>query len=84
MSESLEIRNRVKDSGLVNFDLSSLIPKGTRMGIDLKDFLFKELILKEKDFREKIAHIDAELYRDSFVIIRTVNMRSTLLTIFYM
>lgn len=69
MSESLEIRNRVKDSGLVNFDLSSLIPKGRRIGIDLKDFLFQELILKEKDFREKITHLDVELYRDSFVYI---------------
>ena len=53
----LEIKNKVAESGLINFDLSQLVPKGKRIGIDLKDFLFQELILKEKDFREKVAAI---------------------------
>lgn len=69
MSENLEIKNRVAESGLVNFDISELIPKGKRQGIDLKDFLWEELILKEKDFREKVAQMDVENYRDTFVYI---------------
>ncbi len=69
MSEDFEIKNKVAESGLVNFDLSELSPKGKRMGIDLKDFLFMEIILKEKDFREKVAAIDAEDYRDAYVYI---------------
>jgi hypothetical protein len=54
---------------LVNFDLSELSPKGKRIGIDLKDFLFMEMILKEKDFREKVSELDAEKYRDAFVFV---------------
>ena len=69
MSEDFEIKNKVANSGLVNFDLSALVPKGKRTGIDLKDFLFEGMILKEKDFREKIAAIDAEIYRDQYLYI---------------
>ncbi|WP_267402274.1 MULTISPECIES: DUF2480 family protein [unclassified Chryseobacterium] len=69
MSEEFEIRNKVAESGLINFDLATLLPKGARKGIDLKNFLFMEMILKEKDFREKVAAIDVEEYRDSYVYI---------------
>lgn len=69
MSEEFEIRNKVAESGLINFDLTDLVPKGTRKGIDLKDFLFMEMILKEKDFREKVAAIDVEEYRDTYVYV---------------
>lgn len=69
MDEEFEIKNRVAESGLVNFDLSDLIPKGERKGIDLKDFLFEGLILKEKDFREKVKQMNPEDYRDCYVYI---------------
>ena len=69
MSEEFEIRNKVAESGLVNFDLSTLVPKGVRKGIDLKDFLFQEMILKEKDFREKVEAIDTEEYKDAYIYI---------------
>ena len=64
MSEAFEIKNKVADSGLVNFDLSELVPKGTRKGIDLKDFLWEGMILREKDFRDKVAAINPEDYRE--------------------
>ncbi|GAA5100359.1 DUF2480 family protein [Chryseobacterium ginsengisoli] len=69
MSEEFEIRNKVAESGLINFDIADLVPKGVRKGIDLKDFLFMEMILKEKDFREKVAAIDTEEYRDAYVYV---------------
>lgn len=69
MSEEFEIRNKVAESGLVNFDLSTLIPTGVRKGIDLKDFLFQEMILKEKDFREKVEAIDVNEYEDAYIYI---------------
>ena len=69
MSEEFEIKNKVATSGLINFDLSDLVPKGNRKGIDLKDFLFMEMVLKEKDFREKVSDINIEDFRDSFVYI---------------
>ena len=70
MAEEFEIRNRVAaNTSLVNFDLAELLPKGTRKGIDLKDFLFEGLILREKDFREKVEALDPEDFRDCFVYI---------------
>ncbi|MDY3318900.1 DUF2480 family protein [Riemerella anatipestifer] len=64
-----EIKNKVAESGLVNFDLSSLVPKGKRLGIDLKPFLFQEIVLKEKDFREKVKTLNLDLYKDAYVYI---------------
>ena len=69
MSEQGEIVNKVANSGLINFDISDLIPKGTRKGIDLKDFLFEGLILREADFRQKILEINPEDYKDAYVYI---------------
>ncbi len=69
MAEEFEIKNRVAESGLINFDISDLLPKGERKGIDLKDFLFEGLILKEKDFRERVSQINPEEYKDSYVYI---------------
>ncbi|HMU06385.1 MAG TPA: DUF2480 family protein [Kaistella sp.] len=69
MAEDFEIKNKVAESGLVNFDLSKLVPKGKRIGIDLKNFLFEGLILREKDFREKVASLNTEDYADSYVYI---------------
>ena len=65
----LEIKNKIAESGLVNFDLAQLLPKGKRIGIDLKDFLFQELILKEKDFREKVELINTEEYENAYIYI---------------
>lgn len=69
MSEEFEIKNKVADSGLVNFDLSKLVPKGVRIGIDLTDFLWEGVILKEKYFREKVAELHPEKFRDAYVYI---------------
>lgn len=64
-----EFINKVAESGLVTLDLETYYPKGETMVFDLKDFLFMELILKEKDFREKLKSHDWEQYRDKFVAI---------------
>lgn len=69
MSEDFEIKNKAAESGLVNFDLSTLVPKGKRKGVDLKDFLWEGMILKEKDFREKVASLNHDEYKDCYVYI---------------
>ena len=69
MSEDFEIINKVANSGLVNFDISDLVPKGKRLGIDIKDFLWEGMILREKDFRDKVAAINPEDYRECYVYI---------------
>ncbi|MEE3037083.1 MAG: DUF2480 family protein [Bacteroidota bacterium] len=64
-----EIVNRVANSGLITFDLEEYYPKGKRTVIDLKDWLFEELILKEKDFREQVKQHDWSQYKDQYVTI---------------
>jgi hypothetical protein len=62
-----EIVNRVAQSKLVTFDLEDYYPEGKRALIDIKDWLYEEFILKEKDFRSAVAAHDWEQYRDAYV-----------------
>ncbi len=62
-----EIVNKVDQSGLMQFDLEELYQKGERVLFDLKGWLFEELILKEKNFREQIKNYDWNQYEDKFV-----------------
>jgi hypothetical protein len=62
MQESLEIVNRVANSGLVTLDLESYYHPGERVVYDLKDNLFMEAILREKDFREFLKSHDWNQY----------------------
>ena len=64
-----EIVNKVANSGLITFDLEEYYPQGKRTVIDLKDWLFEELILKEKDFREQVRQHDWSQYKEQFVSI---------------
>ena len=64
-----EIVNRVANSGLVNFDLEGYYPKGQSQLIDLKDWLFEGLILKEKDFRQAVKDYDWAQHQDQYVAI---------------
>lgn len=66
---SHEIVNRVANSGLVNFDFEAYYPKGQRQLIDLKDWLFEGLILKEKDFRQAVKDYDWAQHQDQYVAI---------------
>lgn len=63
------IVNKVAQSGLETIDLEKFLPlKGVR-GFDLKEYLFMELILKEKDFREKLKEKDWSAYQDEYVAV---------------
>ena len=63
------IINKVEESGLLQFDLEELYQPGERILFDLKPWLFQELILKEKDFREQIKDHDWSQYKNKFVAI---------------
>lgn len=56
------IVNKVAKSGIITLDLEQFLPEGEIAVVDLKDFLFMELILKEKEFREKMKSLNWELY----------------------
>ena len=62
-----EIFNRVANSKLVTFDLEALYPSGQRVLLDIKDWLFEGLILKEKDFREHADNHDWNQYKDQYL-----------------
>jgi len=69
METEKEIINRVSSSTLITFDLEEYYQPGDRVLIDIKDQLFQELILKEKDFREYIRTHDWSQYKNKFVAI---------------
>ncbi|UMB52843.1 DUF2480 family protein [Lutibacter sp. A64] len=62
-----EIVNRVANSKLKTLDLEDFYPKGPRTVIDIKDWLFHELILKEKDFREYLKNHDWSQYKNHYI-----------------
>ncbi|WP_346317067.1 DUF2480 family protein [Chitinophaga sp. YIM B06452] len=64
-----EIVNKVAQSALTTIDLEQYYPQGETVVFDMKDHLFMELILKEKDFRAALLALDWEVYRDKNVAI---------------
>lgn len=64
-----EIINRVANSKLKTFDLEEIYPEGKRVLFDIKDWLYQELILKEKDFREAVKNHNWDQYKNSFVAV---------------
>lgn len=62
-----EIVNRVANSKLVVVDLEDYYPKGKRIIFDIKNWLFEELILREKNFREYVNQHDWSQYQDNYV-----------------
>ncbi|PQJ21929.1 DUF2480 family protein [Tenacibaculum sp. SG-28] len=62
-----EIVNRVANSKLVTIDLEDFYPKGKRVVLDIKPWLFQELVLKEKEFRQRVSEHDWEQYRGAYV-----------------
>ena len=61
--------NRVANSGLITINLEDHFPTEELIAFDLKDYLFKELILKEKDFREALKEHDWESYQDKIITV---------------
>lgn len=62
-----DIVNKVAQSGLITFDLETLVDSSTHEAIDLKDQLWQGMALKEKDFREFIKSNDWTSYQDKHV-----------------
>lgn len=59
----MELVNRVAQSGLITLDLETFFPEGEIVAFDLKNYLFMEMILKEKDFREALKNHDWSSYQ---------------------
>jgi len=63
------IVNKVAQSGLKTIDLEDFYPKEEVVEFDLKNYLFMELILKEKEYREALKNIDWSIYQNKNVAI---------------
>jgi hypothetical protein len=58
-----EIVNKVANSSLITLNLEDYYDKGERILYDIKQNLFQELILKEKDFRDFLKNTDWSYYK---------------------
>lgn len=61
------IINKVAESGIITINLEEYFPKEEIVVFDLKSWLFRELILKEKEFREALKNADWSVYEGKIV-----------------
>lgn len=64
-----EIVNKVKQSKLETVDLEKLTAGIDVRELDIKNFLFQELILKEKEYREKLEQHDWSQYDGAYLAV---------------
>ena len=69
MNEGM-IQNRVAESELITLDLKTFLPQEQPLQFDLSDYLFKGLILKEKDYRAALAQTDWSIFAERIVLIQ--------------
>jgi hypothetical protein len=63
------IINKVAESGLITLNLEEYYPREEILLFDLKPFLFMEMILKEKDFRQALQQYEWSIYADKIVAV---------------
>lgn len=62
--------NKVADSGIITLNLEQYLPADSDlMDFDLKPFLFKEMIVREKDFRQSLIEHDWSIYKGKHVAV---------------
>ncbi len=64
-----EIINKVANSSLEVFDLEDYYPKEISTQIDIAQWLFEGILLKEKDFRESLKNHNWSQYQNHLVAI---------------
>ncbi|MEL6813043.1 MAG: DUF2480 family protein [Bacteroidota bacterium] len=62
-----EIINRVANSVLVTIDLEEFYPEGPRMSLDISQWLWEGIVLREKEFREAVKDFDWTPFTNAFV-----------------
>ncbi len=64
-----EIINKVAASGLITFNLEDYYVRGERVELDIKDWLYEGLMLREKDFREALKNYNWSQFENKFVAV---------------
>lgn len=59
--------NKATASGIIAFDFLDYKPTTEIVELDIKDHLFMEMIVKEKEFKESIAAVDYSVYKNKAV-----------------
>ena len=62
-----EIVNRVAKSPLITLDFEEFYPEGKRQELDISQWLYEGLILKEKEFRTALTKHNWEQYKGTYV-----------------
>lgn len=57
------------ESGIITINLEDFFPVDPIVSFDIKDFLFMEMLLKEKDFRASLDNHNWEQYRNKHVAV---------------
>lgn len=63
------IINKVANSNLITLDLEDYYDSRPRIIFDIAEFLFENMIIKEKDFREKVKNYNWNQFLDSHVAV---------------
>jgi len=69
MQEGFEIENKVAKSGLVTISLGDFYQKGERKVLDIKQFLWNGIVVKEKLYREEVQNFDWSQFENTHVAI---------------
>jgi hypothetical protein len=64
-----EIVNKIKQSKLETIDLEKLLSDVSVKEFDLSEYLFQGLILKEKEFRDKLDNHNWEQYKGEYLAV---------------
>ena len=64
-----EIINRVANSKLKTLDLEDYYPAGQRIELDISQWLFQGIILREKEFRSFVEQHNWEQYKERYVAV---------------
>jgi len=56
------VKNKIEESGLITINLEDYYHNGERILFDIKPYLYKELVLKESDFRKFIKEHEWQQY----------------------
>ncbi|PIE49244.1 MAG: hypothetical protein CSA39_03560 [Flavobacteriales bacterium] len=62
-----QIINRVANSKLITIDLEEFYPKGKRVLLDISKWLYKGLVLREKDFRQQLKLHNWQQYSGQYI-----------------
>ena len=63
------LRNKVAESGIITLNLEDYFPEEEICSFDIKDFLFMEMLLKEKEFRSSLESHEWSQYTNKQVAV---------------